>query len=222
MARRGLMTLGAVLRSGRRMAELRNGPFCGRVTLRAVLAEQSEVPVLVPVATGAIQNHLLRRQVGAALPGFFFAGLLIDPAQEMCGRQTVFCVGVRITLELPESDAREGDVIHFCSARDKPLMLDVAIGARADVGMEGRRLALQECLVVRVADDATGGLDSFDGCVAGSAVVFQKRVALGERAGTRHALPRRLVQDAGAFSSGMSAQEIKSRKQHHEQRQRDE
>ena len=141
MARRSLVALGAVQGSGRGMAEFRDGPFRGRVTLRAVLAEQSEVPVLVPVAGGAIQNHLLRRQVGAALPGFFFAVLLIDPAPEICGRQTVFRLGIRIALELPESDAREGDVIHFCSGRDKPLMFDVAISTRADVGMEGRRLA---------------------------------------------------------------------------------
>ena len=101
-------------------------------------------------------------------------------------------------------------------------MLDVAVSARADVGMEGRRLALQERLVVRVADDATGGFNSFDGRVAGSAVVFQKRMALGEHTGTGHALPRRLVQDPGAHASGMTSQEVKPSKQRREQRQRDE
>ena len=101
MARRSLVALGAVQGSGRGMAEFRDGPFRGRVTLRAVLAEQSEVPVLVPVAGGAIQNRLLRRQVGAALPGFCFAVLLVDPAHEICRGQTVFRLGVGIALELP-------------------------------------------------------------------------------------------------------------------------
>ena len=174
------------------------------------------------MATGAIQNHLLRRQVGAALPGFFFTVLLVDPAHEVCGSQTVFRLGIGIALELPESDARQGDVIHFRRARDMPLMLDVAVSARADVGMEGRRLALQERGVVRVADNATGCLDAFDGRVARGAVVFQKRVALGERTGTRHALPRRFVQDSGALAAGMTSQKVKPCKQRREQRQRDE
>jgi len=101
-------------------------------------------------------------------------------------------------------------------------MFDVAISTRADVRVEGRRLALQECLVIRVTDNATGGLDSFDGCVAGSAIVFQKCVGLGERTGTGHALPGRFVQNTGAYAAGMTAQEVKPRKQRGEQRQRDE
>ena len=39
MARRGLVTLSAVLGCGRGMAEFGNGPFRGRVALRAVLTE---------------------------------------------------------------------------------------------------------------------------------------------------------------------------------------
>jgi hypothetical protein len=39
MARRGLVALGAVLGCGRGMAEFWNGPFCGSVTLRAILTE---------------------------------------------------------------------------------------------------------------------------------------------------------------------------------------
>jgi hypothetical protein len=113
-------------------------------------------------------------------------------------------------------------MIHQSQLFAKTAMFVVALAATAHVGVEGRRLALQERCVVRVADDATGRLDSFDGRVAGSAVVFQKCVALGERTGTGHALPSRFVQDAGALASGMTSQKIKPSKQRHEQRQRDE
>ena len=105
VARRSLMALGAVQGSGRGMAELRNGPCDGAVTLRAVLAEQSEVPVLGPVACGAIQYHLLLRQAGASQPGCYLAVWLIDPAQELYGGQAVFRLGIRIAFELPQPDA---------------------------------------------------------------------------------------------------------------------
>ncbi len=65
------------------MAELRDGPRNGAVTFRAILAEQSEVPVLASVAGDAIQNHLLGRKVGAPPPGRCIAVLLTDPAQEV-------------------------------------------------------------------------------------------------------------------------------------------
>jgi len=113
-------------------------------------------------------------------------------------------------------------VIHHSQLFAKTAMFVVALAATAHVGVEGRRLALQERLVIRVADNAVGGLDSFDRRVAGGAVVFQKRVGLGERTGTGHALPGRFVQDAGALASGMTSQKVKPRKQRYEQRQRDE
>ena len=222
MARRGLVTLGAVQGSWRGMAEFGNGPCDRAVTLRAILPEQSAMPVLVPVASGAIQNRFLRRQAGAPRLGSSVAGFLIDPAQEVCGGQAVFSFGVGIVFELPEADARQCRMIHRSQSFAKTTMFAVALAATAHVGMEGRRLALQERGVIRVADNATGGLDSFAGRVAGGAVVFQKCVALGERTGTGHALPGRLVQDAGAHAAGMTSQEVKSRKQRHEQRQRDE
>lgn len=98
-------------------------------------------------------------------------------------------------------------------------MFAVALAATAHVGMERRRLALQERGVIRVADNATGGLDSFAGSVAGSTVVFEKCMGLGEGTGTGHALPGRFVQDPGALVAGMTSQEIKSRKQRYEQHQ---
>ena len=105
VARRSLMALGAVQGSGRGMAELRNGPCDGAVTLRAVLAEQSEVPVLGPVTCGAIQYHLLRRQAHAPRPRVYFAVWLIDPAQELYGGQAVFRLVIRVAFELPQPDA---------------------------------------------------------------------------------------------------------------------
>ena len=222
MARRSLVTLGAVQGSGRGMAKFGNGPFRGRVALRAVLPEQSNVAVFVSVASGAIQNHFLRRQASVPLSRCYLAVLLVDPAHEVCGRQTVFRFGFGIAFELAEAEARQRRMIHQSQLFAKTAMFVVAFAATAHVRVEGRRLALQERCVVRVADNATGSFDSFDGRVARGAVVFQKRVALGERTGTGHALPGCLVQDACALAAGMISQEVKSRKQRREQRQRDE
>lgn len=219
MARWSLVTLGAVQGSWRGMAEFGNGPRDRAVTLRAVLPEQSHVPVFVRVARGAIQNHLLRRQASAPLLSFYIAVLLIDPAHEVCGGEAVFRFGVGIVFELPQAEARQRRMIHHSQPFVKPAMFAVALAATAHVGVEGRRLALQERGVIRVADDATGGLDSFAGRVARGTIVFQKRVGLGERTGTSHALPGRFVQHPGAFVAGMRAQEVKRRKQRHEQRQ---
>jgi hypothetical protein len=113
-------------------------------------------------------------------------------------------------------------MIHQSQLFAKTTMFAVALAATAHVGVKGARLALQERCVIRVTDNATGGLDAFDGCVAGSAVVFQKRVGLGKRTGTGHALPGRFVQHPGALAAGMTSQKVKPRKQRHEQRQRDE
>jgi hypothetical protein len=113
-------------------------------------------------------------------------------------------------------------MIHQSQLFAKTAMFAVALAATAHVGVKGRRLALQERCVIRVADNATGGFDSFDGRVAGGTVVFQKRVSLGERTGAGHSLPGRFVQHPDALASGMTSQEVKRRKQRHEQHQRDE
>ncbi len=112
-------------------------------------------------------------------------------------------------------------MIHQSGFLVKTAMFAVALAATAHVGVKGRRLALQERRIVRVADDAVGRLDSFDGRVAGRAVVFQKLVALGERTGAGHPLPGRFVKYPGALASGMRLQKVKRCKQRPEQRQRD-
>src|ERR1035437_1145547 len=117
------------------MAELRNRPLFGAMALRAVLAEQSEVPVFVRVASGAIQNHLLRRQAGAPLLGSCVAVLLIDPTQEVCGGEPVFRLGVGIVFELPEADARQRRMIHQSQLFAKTTMFAVALAATAHVGV---------------------------------------------------------------------------------------
>ncbi len=106
MARRSLVTLGTVEGCGRGMAEFRNGPCDRPVTLRAVLAEETAMPILVPVTRGAIQNCFLRRQARLLLLlVFYLVVLLVDPAQEVCGSQTIFRFGVEIAFELPQTDA---------------------------------------------------------------------------------------------------------------------
>jgi hypothetical protein len=123
-------------------------------------------------------------------------------------------------LELSQADARQSRMIHQSQLFAKTAMFVVALAATAHVGMEGRRLALQERCVIRVADNATGGLDSLTGRVTGGAVVFQKRMRLGQLSGEGHALPGRFAQHAGTFATGMTSQEVISAKQRHEDRRR--
>ncbi len=195
------------------MTEFRERPLRRGVTLSAVLAEQSAMRVFVFVARDAIQNGLLRWQAGVPLDRFYFAVLLIDPTQKMGGGQTVFRLRIRIVFELSESDARQRRMIHHGQPFLNTTMFTVALAATAHIGVEGRRLALQECCVVRMAENATGSLNSLAGRVAGGAIVFQKSVALGESTGTGHSLPSRFVPDPGTHVAGMISKKVKPKKQ---------
>lgn len=95
----------------------------------------------------------------------------------------------RFVLELLETDAHEGDVIHFCRAWDSSPMFEMAGGARRDVGVKGGRLALKDGFVVGVADDAIFRLNALHRCVARRTVVLKKGVRLRECAWHDHVLP---------------------------------
>ncbi len=143
------------------------------------------MPVLGLVTGRAVQECFFGPQIGVRrllLGGVGF----IEPAFD-CGH--VHAGLLRLSFELFEADAREGDVIHFRRARDAPLVFEMAGSARVDVGVKGGRLALKDGFVVGVADDAVLRFDAFHRCVAGGAVVFQKRVRLRQLAGNDHVLP---------------------------------
>ena len=95
----------------------------------------------------------------------------------------------RFVLDLHETNAREGNVIHFCRAWDSSLMFQMAGGARRDVGVKGGRLALKNGFVAGVADDAIFRFNALHRCVARRAVVLKKGVRLRECARHDHVLP---------------------------------
>ena len=67
-------------------------------------------------------------------------------------------------------------MIHLRGSPIRALMLNVTLAASLDVGVKRGRLALQQCLIVRMAD---GAIDSLHACsrrVAGGAVIFQRCV----------------------------------------------
>lgn len=104
VAGRRLMALGAVQRSGRGMAEFRNRPGDGAVTLGAVLPEQAKVTIFISMTSGTVQYHFLRRQVG--VPGCSFAFMLFDPILKVIANQAVFRLGVGVAYKLTLANAR--------------------------------------------------------------------------------------------------------------------
>ena len=96
---------------------------------------------------------------------------------------------LRLAFQFREANARKSDVIHFRCARDTSLVFEMAVSARGDVGVKGARLALEDGLVVRVADDAVLCLDALHRRMTCGAVVCEKSVRLRQLAGEDRVLP---------------------------------
>ena len=153
------------------------------MTLRAVCAEQADVPVFGLVAGRAIEQRLLalelrrkRRRIA-----------LLEPGDKRIARLIVRGGSV---LDLPQADAGEGDVIHLRRARTRALVFEMAGGARGDVGVKGAGLALEDGLVVGVADDAVLRFNALVRRVTRGAVVGEERMGRRQRTWTCHRLPR--------------------------------
>lgn len=140
------------------------------------------MPVLVRVATRAIQGHLFGSDQRVACLGPLARTVLLDPADQLVVYLSSLTVG-GVFGQLVQSEPRQRQVIHLRWPPIYALMLEVTLAASLDVGMKRGRLALQQCLIVRVADGAIDGLHALDRRVAGGAVVFQRSVRSGERAG---------------------------------------
>ena len=150
------------------MAEFRERPLRRAVALRAVVAEQTTVPVFGLVARRAVQQCFFRLQMGEGrlrrYAGFFEP--VLDSRHVHAGPRW-------LAFGLLEANARERDMVHLRRPRHPPLMLEMAGGARADLGMKGGRLTLEERLVVGMADNAVLRFHSFDRRVAGRAIILQ-------------------------------------------------
>ena len=164
------------------MAIFGDRPLGGGVALRAVVSEQTAMPVFRRVAGRAVEQRLLALELRRVRR----LGTLFEPCDERIAR----LIGRgRSLLDLLQADTREGRVIHLCRARDSPLMFEMAGSAGTDVGVKGARLALEDGCVVGVADDAVLCLDTLHWRVARGAVVFEKGVRLRQLAGRYHVLP---------------------------------
>ncbi len=155
------------------MAVLRECPFRRAVALRAVVAELTTVPVFRLVARRAIEQCFFRLQMGK--------GRLRDSAAffEPVFNFRHIQVSLRwLAFELLEANACERKMVHLRRPRHPPLMFEMAGAARADLGMKGGWLTLEERLVVGMADDAALRFHSFDRRVAGRAIILQRRVCL--------------------------------------------
>ena len=168
------------------MAEIRESPFRSDMALRAVIAKQAEVPVFGGVARRAIQQCFLRLQMAegelrrhADFSGLGFVQLwrasgFIEPAFNLCNVGTAL---LWLAFELFDADACECNVIHLRRPCYRSLVFEMAGGTLPDVGVESTRLALQDCKIVGVANDAVLRLDAFHRRVAGGAVAFEESMA---------------------------------------------
>ena len=100
-------------------------------------------------------------------------GVLVDPGKEILLHQSV-------GFQLAEADPGQRQMVHLGRALVDSPMLGVALDAAPHVGMKGGGLALEQRLVVGVAGNALACFDTLYGRVTGGAVVFQKRVRLGQ------------------------------------------
>ncbi len=114
--------------------------------------------------------------------------VLRQPCDKTLGSLMTFGIDRRIA-QLVKTETRENRVVHVGRALGTSTMFQMALATTADVGVEGRGLALKQGLVVGVADDALCCFNSFAGCVAGGAIVFKRRVRFGKLARTRQTLP---------------------------------
>ena len=97
---------------------------------------------------------------------------LLEPRDER-GTRRIVCGG---GVDLLQTNAREGDVIHLRRARDPALMFEMARRALGDIGVKGARLALQDIFVVGVANDAAFRRDALERSMARGAIIFEERV----------------------------------------------
>ena len=165
------------------MAKFRQRPFVGAVALRAVCAEEADVPVFGLVASRTVEKRFLalklrrlRRYTSLLCPGDKRIAWLIVRGGSV--------------LDLPQAYAGEGDVIHLRRARDNSLVFEMAGSALGDVGVKGARLALEDGLVVGVANDAVLRFNALVRRVAGGTVIGEERMGRRQRTWSCHDLPR--------------------------------
>ena len=68
-------------------------------------------------------------------------------------------------------------------------MLEMTRRAALNIGMKRGRLPLKKRSIIGMTDDASAGLNAFDGRVAGRAIIFERCVRLRKVAGADHVLP---------------------------------
>src|SRR5260370_33773987 len=180
VAGRRLVTLGAVRRARRRVPKLRDRALRRRVALRAVLSEQLEVPVLVGVASGTVQRRFERSDVRVG------SGRMSARAQERKSALRAIALlrsrafhAVFIS-KLPQADLGQSGVVHRRRRSFASLVLRVTFSTATHAAVKRSWLALEEGLVVGVADGAIRRLDALYRGVAGGAIVLQERVRGGK------------------------------------------
>ena len=175
------MALSAIERPARWMPKTDDLPLRSGMTSRAIFPEKPGMTILCGMASSAIERSLQRGGAGRR------HGSGAYPILDALGSNASFASG-RLAGECGKADARKCGVIHRHRSDAASAVLRMTFDATANVGMESRRLPLQQVLIIRVADDAVHRLDTFARSVAFRATVLQKSVSQGEVAGADEAL----------------------------------
>ena len=172
------------------MPELREIPFLRFMAGGTIVAEKAEVAVVVAVAGGAVEHALgigkcrvneCRRDGSVT-----FRSRLFEPSQKSGGFVAAVIGGL---LKLASAYLCQDIVIHRGDLRVLAAVFGVAVLAVSHIRVKGGGLALEDALVIGMADSTVHGLHPFYRGVAGTAVVIEKGVGFAEFAGVGHALP---------------------------------
>src|SRR5215813_6925909 len=97
------------------------------------------------------------RVTGDHPPGVF---LPVDPGNQLLPEKYALAVRDVIVSGLPQADLGKSTMVHRRGQSFAPLMLGVTLPTAHHVSMERSRLALEQRLVVGVADGAIGRFDT--------------------------------------------------------------
>lgn len=190
VAERREVALAALGGTRRWMPVLGNRP-CGRaVACRAVVSEDLDVRVGGLVAARTVQQRLL---VSHAVGKREVARQRLGPVCLEVREQLRPLMTLRGPIEPSHDDVGQSRMVHTTQAAAGVVFLVAghAVVRAGDVGMECRRLSLDQDGLVCMAGHASRVLHALHRRVARRTVLFEKRMCAGQGARRGHVLPRR-------------------------------
>ena len=160
------------------MPELWDRPIRHSVALRAVIPEKFTVRINRRVTIGAVQHGRIGCDANVPVSFNVRRFVLRDPMEQLTSNQAVHAIIAIAPSQLAETDFCQRGMVHRDRVMVQSLMFQMAFLTASDIAVKCRWLALQQRSFIRVASNALRRCRSFDRCVTGGAVMFQKCVSL--------------------------------------------